>query len=103
MLLHRVVLEHFATFVAREAERKGTLPRFVDRELRKFVECGVLGHGFVRVRCTACGHDRAVPFACKGRGFCPSCGGRRMAETAARLVDGLLPRVPIRQWVLSLP
>lgn len=25
-----------------------------------------------------------------------------MAETAARLVDGVLPRVPIRQWVLSL-
>jgi hypothetical protein len=26
-----------------------------------------------------------------------------MAETAARLVDGVLPRVPVRQWVLSLP
>jgi hypothetical protein len=41
--------------------------------------------------------------ACKRRGFCPSCGGRRMAETAALLVDDVLPRQPIRQWVLSLP
>jgi hypothetical protein len=26
-----------------------------------------------------------------------------MAETAALLVDDILPRKPIRQWVLSLP
>jgi hypothetical protein len=26
-----------------------------------------------------------------------------MADTAAHLVDRVLPRVPIRQWVLSLP
>jgi hypothetical protein len=99
----RVVLDHWTTFAARASVRGGHLPRFVDRELRKFVECGVPALGFVRVRCTACGHDRAVPFSCKGRGFCPSCGGRRMAEIAARLVDDILPRSPIRQWVLSLP
>ena len=36
-------------------------------------------------------------------GFCPSCGGRRMAQRAAHLVDHVLPDVPIRQWVLTLP
>ena len=42
-------------------------------------------------------------FSCKGRGFCPSCGGRRMAAGAANLVDHVLPEhVPIRQWVLTL-
>jgi hypothetical protein len=35
--------------------------------------------------------------------FCPSCGARRMAETAAVLVDRVIPRVPVRQWVLSFP
>ena len=54
-------------------------------------------------RCTGCGFDRLVPFSCHGRGFCPSCGGRRMAERAAHLVDHVFPRVPVRQWVLSLP
>jgi len=51
-----------------------------------------------------------APSRCRGtsrrssrRSFCPSCGGRRMAETAALLVDEVLPRVPTRQWVLSLP
>ncbi|MCP4308375.1 MAG: transposase, partial [bacterium] len=55
------------------------------------------------LHCDACGHDRLVPFSCKRRGFCPSCGGRRMADTAAHLVDCVLPEVPIRQWVLTLP
>ena len=35
--------------------------------------------------------------------FCPSCGARRMAESAALLIDELFPRLPIRQWVLSVP
>ncbi len=65
--------------------------------------CGILAHGFVRVHCDACGLDRLVPFSCKRRGFCPSCGGRRMADTAAHLVDCVLPEVPVRQWVLTLP
>jgi|SRR5713226_2533477 len=38
-----------------------------------------------------------------GAAFCPSSGARRMAETAAHLVDRVIPAVPVRQWVLSLP
>jgi hypothetical protein len=80
-----------------------SLPDFVEQEFRDFLTCGVLAHGFARVRCGTCAFERLVPFSCKGRGFCPSCGGRRMTERAARLVDEILPRVPVRQWVLSLP
>ncbi len=43
------------------------------------------------------------PFFMHIRAFCPSCGGRRMVDTAAHLVDRVSPEVPIRQWVLSLP
>ena len=60
-------------------------------------------HAPVRDRCEDCGASRAVAFSCKKRGFCPSCCGRRMADTAARLLDEVLPRVPVRQWVLSFP
>jgi len=100
--LHAVVAGHVRTFLAR-AEERGGVPRFVQRELLRFLECGIPAHGFVRVHCAGCGHDRLVAFSCKGRGFCPSCGGRRMAESAAHLVDRVLPAVPVRQWVLSLP
>jgi hypothetical protein len=102
-VLYGVVQAELETFLARAEARERPVPRFVERELRGFLRCGILAHGFVRVHCDECGLDRVVAFSCKGRGFCPSCGGRRMADTAAHLVDRVLPRVPVRQWVLSLP
>ena len=36
-------------------------------------------------------HDVTLMCSCKRRGFCPSCGARRMAESAALLVDEVLP------------
>jgi hypothetical protein len=36
--------------------------------------------GFARFRCGDSQTERLVAFSCKGRGFCPSCGGRRMAD-----------------------
>ena len=70
---------------------------------RGYLRRGVFAHGFVRAHCDTCGHDPFVAFSCKGRGTCPSCAGRRMANTAAHLVDRVLPAVAIRQFVLSLP
>ncbi len=102
-MLYTVVQRELETFLARARSRERTVPRFVERELRAYLRCGILAHGFVRVHCDECGLDRVVGFSCKGRGFCPSCGGRRMADTAAHLVDRVLPEVPVRQWVLSLP
>jgi hypothetical protein len=104
-VLYQILAEHLETFLARARadETRGDLPRFVVRELRGFLECGILAHGFCRVRCTACGVDALVAFSCKGRGFCPSCGTRRMVDTAAWLVDRVLPEVAVRQWVLALP
>lgn len=64
---------------------------------------GGLDHGCLHVRCERCGDDMVVAFSCKGRSVCPSCGGRRMTELAAQLVDRVMPDVPVRQWVLSLP
>src|SRR5437870_1529743 len=102
-LLHRVVREEIEPFLARARARERPAPHFVEQELRAFLRCGILAHGFLRLRCDDCGHERLVAFSCKRRGFCPSCGGRRMADTAAHLVDRVFPAVPIRQWVLTLP
>jgi Transposase zinc-binding domain len=77
--------------------------RFIKEEFNAFLECGILAHGFLRLRCGECGHDKLLAFGCKRRGFCPSCGARRMSQTASHLVDHVIPHVPVRQWVLSLP
>jgi hypothetical protein len=98
------VQQHVASFIAHtEASTGAALPRFVKDEFDAFLECGILAHGFLRLRCGDCGHDKLLAFSCKRRGFCPSCGARRMSQTAAHLVDRVIPHVPVRQWVLSLP
>ena len=102
--LYLVVQEQLETFLAQvEAKTGSGLPEFVKDEFDAFLECGILAHGFVRLRCAECAHEKLVAFSCKRRGFCPSCGARRMAESAAHLVDQVIPRVPVRQWVLSFP
>ena len=103
--LHALVREHLETFLARFEDDHGgrRLPRYVENELRAFLACGDPAHGIAGIHCPDCASDLLVPFSCKGRAFCPSCGGRRMAEVAAHLVDRVLPLTPIRQWVLSLP
>ncbi len=58
-----------------------------------------LEHGFLRVRCDTCHAEHRVAFSCcKKRGFCPSCGARRMAESGALRVDEVSPEQPVRQW-----
>jgi hypothetical protein len=103
--IYAVVQEHVEGFLAEATRlRDGDgVPRFVEEESRAFLRCGFLAGGFAGFRCTGCTTERLVAFSCKGRGFCPSCGGRRMAERAAHLVDLVLPDVPVRQWVLTLP
>ena len=58
----------------------------------RYLDCGILAHGFARARRAACGHDFLIAYSCKCRGVCPSCT-TRMVETAAHLADHVIPRV----------
>ena len=96
-----LIEEHFPRFLEHLDAEGVSLPYFVNEEFEAYLNCGRLEYGFLRVKCDACRHEKLVAFSCKRRGFCPSCGARRMAETAAHLVEHVLPEQPIRQWVLS--
>jgi hypothetical protein len=102
-LLYQIVEAHYPALVDQLAQQGKALPYHVHREFEGYLKCGRLEHGFLRVRCDKCHLERLVAFSCKKRGFCPSCGARRMAETAALLADEVLPDVPLRQWVISFP
>jgi DNA-directed RNA polymerase subunit RPC12/RpoP len=78
-------------------------PGDLDLVADRCIEPEALAHGFARARCGQCGHDFLSAFSCKGRGVCPSCNARRMVETAAHLTDRVVPSLPLRQWVLSVP
>jgi len=104
--LYPVVQHHLETLLASREEADPTgwgVPGWVESDFRGYLRCGILAFGFARVRCDDCGQERLLAFSCKGRGVCPSCNARRMAEVAAHLTDHVLPHLPIRQWVLSLP
>ena len=102
--LCRLVQQHVASSIAHTEARTGAeLSRFIKDEFDTFLECGILAHAFMRLRCEECDHDKLLAFSCKRCGFCPSCGARRISQTAAQLVNHVIPHVRVRQWVLSLP
>ena len=102
-LLYQLAEQHYPAFKASMEAQGQYLPRYIQQEFDDFLQCGRLEYGFLRVRCEDCHHEHLVAFSCKRRGFCPSCGARRMAERAALLIDEVFPKEPIRQWVLSFP
>jgi hypothetical protein len=74
----------------------------VRKEFERILLCGRLSAGFSRLVCKACGFNHLLAFSCKGR-LCPSCANHRMEQTALFLTARVLPKVPFRQWTVSLP
>jgi hypothetical protein len=103
--LFQVMQQHLLTFEQQWSDEASgrTLPKFVTDELHGFMDCGILGRGFAHLYCDGCREHHVVAFCCKARAVCPSCLGRRMSEGALNLVDRVLPDVPIRQFVLTVP
>ncbi len=103
--LHRIIQAEFPRVerLCREAGDGHPLPEFISRAFKRYCDCGRLVRGLVRLHCPACRQDELVALSCKVRGLCPSCDGRRMTEESAHLLDEVIPHVPVRQWVLSLP
>src|SRR3954469_10369544 len=92
--LYQVVQEHLESFLAQvETETGAQLPKFIKDEFDAFLECGILAHGFLRLRCGDCGHEKLVAFSCKRRGFLPLVWGA--AHGAERCPPGGL-RHPAR-------
>jgi hypothetical protein len=103
--LYEVVRDNLETLygVIADGALDVRIPKHAKKELEGFLDCGLLCRGFARLKCGPCNESRLVAFSCKGRGFCPSCFGRRMCATAANLVERVLPPNALRQWVLTFP
>lgn len=48
-ILYGVVAENLETFLALQEQRERTVPKFVEREFRSFLDCGIAAQGFLRV------------------------------------------------------
>ena len=93
-LLYQLVERHYPEFVAVREAAGRPLPKYVKEEFAAYLKCGRLEHGFLRTKCEDCHAEKFAAFSCKRRGFCPSCGARRMTNGAALLADEVLPAKP---------
>ena len=50
-LLYKIIAGHLNTFIATLAVEGLSLPTHVEKELRSYLECGVLAYGFIRIKC----------------------------------------------------
>ena len=65
--LYQLVQEHVETFFAQvETETGSGLPVFVRDKFDAFLECGILAHGFLRLRCADCAQKSWLPFPVSG-------------------------------------
>jgi hypothetical protein len=101
--LHAIVRENYRQVFFDKEITGIQLPFHLEREFKKYLTCGILSYGMARFHCPHCYKDKMVAFSCKGRTICPSCTGRRTADTAKHLLQEVIPEVPVRQWVLSMP
>ena len=71
-VLYAVLHEHLEGFLAlaRAGDEHGVgLPRFIVRELRGFLDCGILAKGFARFRCQGCGLTRLLRSPARAAAF----------------------------------
>ena len=56
-VLYQIVAQHLETYLylARQGDLDfDAVPKYVEREFRKYLGCGILAHGFARARCPGC-------------------------------------------------
>jgi len=53
-VLYQLIEEHYPAFVSTLETSGGHLPSFVRQEFEDYLKCGLLEHGFLRVKCDGC-------------------------------------------------
>jgi len=65
-VLYEVFQEYLESYLARarwEDPSGEIVPAYVEREFRKYLQCGILSYGFARAKCADCGQDsRSLPW-----------------------------------------
>jgi hypothetical protein len=73
----------------RFAERYGAWRAAIERTLFAFLDCGIEGRGFARVRCDACRREFRVALSCKTRGYA-ECWNMLSREAAPQTISRAL-------------
>lgn len=88
---HQVLRRNLETWLKGRAAAVPTVKpvsRYIERNFRQYLACGIVADGFAWARCANCGHEFLGEFSCMGRGLCPSCPTPQMPETAHSTLGG---------------
>jgi hypothetical protein len=55
--LYSVIAKYYPRFVDEIERSGGYLPKFVRQKFEDYLKCGLLEHGFLRVKCDSCCHE----------------------------------------------
>ena len=72
-LLYQLVERHYPEFARLMAAQGSPLPGYVAREFEDYLKCGRLEHGFLRVRCQSCHHEKLPAVASGAWSTAPRC------------------------------
>ena len=100
-VLYKIVSEHLEPFLRDVGDHYDKpLPKYLEKELRDYLACGLLQHGFAKAVCKECGRTILVAFSCKKRGACPSCSASPpSADSAAFGLPSPFDSVSLAEWV----
>src|SRR3990170_2212635 len=105
--LYKIVEDYWEMFINtyddKFQENYGFFRPVVKSEMEKYLNCGILRNGFIRIRCPECKEEYLLPFSCKDRCLCPSCTAKRSVLFADFIANEVIEPVPHRHLVFSLP
>ena len=105
-VLYQVLDQHFddfkSTYQERFERRYGPWRVVWSDVVRKYIDCGLYGCGFARLRYPKCLKNNFLAFSRKSR-LCPSCEQKRMLLFAEKVTGDILLAVPHRFWTFSIP
>ena len=69
--LYKIVEDYWEMFINSYddyfQEKYGFFRPVVKSEMEKYLNCGILRNGFIRIRCPECKEEYLLPFSCKDR------------------------------------
>ena len=89
---YQCVEEHFEQFEQAYDDRfnkqYGFFRPYVRHVIYRYLDCGILHHGFARVRCGDCGHEYLLAFSCYS--YCTSFASHETFVNKRLLVEDFL-------------
>jgi hypothetical protein len=87
-----LINEYYPQYLSHLADEGRKLPLYIQREFDDYLKCGLLEHGFLRVRCETCRY-----------GLCVSSGLLTLISMYAKPVVGRLGLWVVLKILLLLP